>query len=129
MSNLMPDRTFRQLECSAAAAAAFIAALALGPNPPLALGIAIGGAWNLASLWCLARLLNAWLGPRRSNRRVLGWLLAKFPLLYLLAFACFHLPAVSMTGVGIGFTVVLVVVIGGFALQARHAPQVRAHGR
>ncbi len=125
----MPERTFRQLELSAAVVAALVAALAWGPNPSLALGIAIGSAWNLASLWCLARLLQAWLGPQRSTRRVVGWLLAKFSLLFLLALACFRLPVVSMTGISVGLTMVLVVVISGFALQARRAQQVQTHGR
>ena len=125
----MTERLLQQLEGWAAAATALAAALVWSSRPPLALGIAIGGAWNLASLWCLARLLNAWLGPRRSNRRVILWLVVKFPLLYLLAAACFRLSAASLMGFGIGFTASLAIVIGGFALQVPRVPQVHPHGR
>lgn len=77
----------------------------------LALGVLAGGLWNGASLWCLANLLQAWLGPSPSQRKVIGWLLVKFPLLYVLAFGALKLPPVSLIGFGIGFTVTLVAVM------------------
>ena len=93
-------------------------------------GMFAGAAWNLASLWCLARMLAAWLGPRASTRRALGWLLVKFPLLYLLAFVMLRGRAVSIVGFGIGFTVVLVVALASLAVRTQRllAP-VKSHGR
>lgn len=71
-------------------------------------GVAAGGLWNLASLWCLVRLLDAWLGPTPSRRRALGWLFVKCPLLYALAWAVLALARVSPIGFGLGLTVGLV---------------------
>lgn len=82
---------------------------------PLAIGMLVGGAWHLASLWCLASLLAAWLGPQRSQRTVLGWLLVKFPLLYGAAILLLRHPSMSIAGFALGFTVVLVAVIAGVA--------------
>lgn len=82
------------------------------------LGMAAGALWNLASLWCLARLLNAWLGPTPSTRRVVGWLCVKFPLLYALIVLLFQVPALSPAGFGVGFSLVL---IAAGALLARGA--------
>lgn len=92
-------------------------------------GVLAGGAWNLASLWCLSRLLHAWLGPQHSRRRVLGWLLVKFPLLYLVAFGLLHTRAVSAMGFGIGFSVILAMAIGRFALRAKSFAAPSSHGR
>jgi hypothetical protein len=83
-----------------------------------AIGLLAGGAWNLTSLLVLSQLLNAWLGPNRSNRRVVGWLLVKFPLLYLAFFAMYQFKVVSLIGFGIGFTVVLAAAVGTFAVHA-----------
>ncbi len=77
----------------------------------LALGVLAGGLWNAASLWCLAGLLKAWMGPAPSQRRAIAWLLVKFPLLYAVAFAALRLPPVSLIGFGIGFTVTLAAVV------------------
>jgi hypothetical protein len=38
-----------------------------------------------------------------------GWLLVKFPLLYVLLFACWRLPLVSIVGFGVGFGAVLLL--------------------
>jgi hypothetical protein len=84
----------------------------------IALGIAAGALWNLASLWCLARLLKAWLGPTPSTRRVVGWLLVKFPLLYTLIVLLFQVPSLSLAGFGVGFSLVL---IAAGALMCRGA--------
>lgn len=83
-----------------------------------AVGILIGGLWNLLSLWALSQLLNAWLGPRSSNRRVAGWLLVKFPLLYVLAFVLMRMSLVSIIGFGIGFSIVLITAMFVFAVSA-----------
>ena len=83
-----------------------------------ALGILAGGGWNAASLWSLRRMLGAWLGPRPSRRRALGWLFVKFPCLYLLAFALLRLPMISAMGFGIGFTIVLILGLVWGAQQA-----------
>ena len=87
-------------------------------------GIMAGAAWNAASLWCLTHLLRAWLGPTPSRRRALGWLMIKFPLLYLLAFALISNPHVSVVGFGVGFTLVL---LGGLAWYARHLQRMEPH--
>ncbi len=96
---------------------------------PLALGIVCGGLWNLASVWCLVQLLDAWLGPHPSRRRAIGWLLAKFPLLYAFVFLVFRRPSVSLIGFGIGFTVVLVAAVSGLACSAQRMTMIRANGR
>ena len=83
-----------------------------------AIGVLAGGAWNLASVWTFGHVLRAWLGPMRSHKRALLWLLVKFPLLYLLAIGLLHNLRVSAIGFGIGFTVVMVAIVVKFACQA-----------
>ena len=95
----------------------------------MALGVAAGGTWNLASVWCLTRLLEAWLGAHPSRTRVILWLLVKCPLLYLLAFGALWTRAVSAEGFGIGFTVVLLTVVAGMARNARRLVTAHPHGR
>lgn len=97
-------------------------------SPRVAVGILAGGAWNLASLWCLAHLLQAWLGPQRSRRRAIAWLVVKCPVLYGLAYACLRSPQVSVAGFGVGFTLVLVVMLGGFVWGAQRLIATR-HGQ
>lgn len=77
----------------------------------MAMGVLAGGVWNIASLWCLANLLNAWLGRAPSQRRAIGWLLVKFPLLYALAFLVMKLPSASLIGFGIGFSITLAAML------------------
>ena len=95
----------------------------------ITIGVVAGIAWNLASLWCLSRLLAAWLGPSPSKRRAIGWLLVKFPLLYLLAFALVRGSSVSLIGFGAGFSAVLVVMLAAFALRAQRRIAVPSNGR
>ena len=78
----------------------------------LLVGVLAGGAWNLASLWCLTQLVRAWLGPQPSRRRAIIWLAVKFPLLYAAIFLMFHRGMVSIVGFSIGFSVVLMAAIG-----------------
>ncbi len=113
---------------TAVAVVAFAAAATIWESR-IALGVLAGGLWNLVSLWCLARLLNAWLGPHPSNPRVLAWLLVKFPLLYLLVWGLVRSPAVSLLGFGLGFSLVLVSIVGGFASHVRRMMPARSHGR
>ena len=111
-------------------------------------GILAGAVWNLANLWCLTQLLTAWLGSKRSNTRVIGWphhlpqpplaassqqgrsapamrwqvvgwLLLKFPLLYLAAWLLLTRPFISLVGFGVGFTIVLVAVMAQYLLSAQ----------
>lgn len=95
---------------------------------PMSLGVIAGGLWNAASLWCLSGLLHAWLGPHPSRRRVVGWLLLKFPFLYLALFGLTGHAMISMFGFGIGFSLVLLIVLGWFIARAR-VPVVHSHGR
>ena len=111
--------------------AAFTALVAgcLAPwKPAVAVGALAGGAWNLASLWCFNRLLQVWLAPIPSRRRVALWVCVKFPLLYLLAGLLLYRRAVSLLGFGIGFTVVLAIALIWWARQAARLVPVR-HGR
>ena len=87
----------------------------------LALGVLVGGAWNAASLWCLTKMLNSWLGPSPSQRRAIGWLLVKFPLLYGGAVLALRTPAISLVGFGLGFTIVLVCALTVVALHSRRS--------
>ncbi len=96
--------------------------------PRIVTGLLAGGVWNLANFWCLSRLLNAWLTPHASRRRALGWLLVKFPLLYLLVFLLLRAPSVSLVGFGLGFTAVLAMTVGWFLLQSQRIV-VQSHGR
>ena len=125
----MPDRLLTGLWALAAAALIVVAlaAAAWGLRP--AASVAAGGAWNLASLWCLSRMLHAWLGPHPSRRRVVGWLLVKFPLLYSLVWLVLRVPAFSWVGFGVGFSVVLLVAVGWFTAHAQRLAIVRAHVR
>ena len=118
----MTDRiqtTIRRASLIALAAGS--AAAAAGWGPRAALGVAAGGAWNLASLWCLARLLKAWMGQHPSRRRVLGWLLVKFPLLYAAILAVFQTRLVPALAFGAGFTLVLLIAVALLAPSARRA--------
>ncbi|MBI3088287.1 MAG: hypothetical protein HYY91_05325 [Candidatus Omnitrophica bacterium] len=93
------------------------------------LGASTGAVWSLASAWCLARVFRAWLGPRPSRRRVVMWLLVKFPLLYALMVMLLRQPAVSVIGFGVGFTLVLFVMIGWLSRQPVQALPTSPHGR
>ncbi len=126
----MNDRLVRRLLVAAAASTAIAAAaVTFFGASRLAFGVLAGGLWNLTSLWCLAQLLRAWLGPKPSQRRAIGWLLVKFPFLYVGIFFLMRHPAVSLLGFGIGFTVVLVVAVGVLAFQTRQTVVARADGR
>lgn len=124
----MTERTLRHVAGLAAVVVGLAGAVAgvWGLRP--ALSVAAGGAWNLASLWCLGQLLQAWLGPQPSRRRVIGWLLVKFPLLYLLAFGVIRSPLIAPEGFGAGFTVVLAAVVGWYAFHLHHLTLSRSHG-
>ena len=123
--NATPHRLF----LLAGAAVAVCAAGAAAWGGSTTLGVAAGGAWNLASLWCLAQLLGAWLGPQPSRRRALLWLFMKFPLLYAAVFALLRLPGISAAGFGIGFTLVLVGAIAWLTVHAQRLAGSRSYGR
>ncbi len=84
-----------------------------------AAGIIVGGAWNLASLWCLTRMLQAWIGPQPSQRRAIIWLLMKFPLLYAAIFFIFQTKIVSFSSFSVGFTLVLLITLACFMVGLR----------
>jgi hypothetical protein len=124
----MSDQRFRQCAALAAATTALAAACAVRPNPVLALGIAAGGLWSLANLWCLARMLAAWLGAR-ARRRAVGWLLVKLILLYPAALALLSADPRLSPGFGLGFGIALVVIVAGVARAARQPAALPTHGR
>ncbi len=97
------------------------AAIASLVDRSLALGVAAGGLWNAASLWCLTKMLASWLGPSPSKRRAIGWLLVKFPLLYGGAILVLRARTVSLIGFGIGFTIVLVSALTVVALHSQRS--------
>ncbi len=98
-------------------------------RPAWALSVAAGGAWNLASLLCLAQMLKAWLGPVPSQRRAIAWLLLKFPLLYVLVYQVLRTPSMSFLAFGLGFTLVLLVVVGSVLLGLQRTIATARHGR
>lgn len=92
-------------------------------NGRAAVSLLAGGAWHLASVWCLVQLLAAWTA---SEKRwpVVAWCLVKFPLLYAVVFALFQWPGISAAGFGAGFTLVLVCAV--VWLRAQTARMARA---
>lgn len=86
-----------------------------------AVGVIAGGAWNLASLWCLTRLLQAWIGPKPSQKKAVFWVLVKFPLLYSAIFIVFHTRLFSLAAFSVGFSVVLLIALGAFISGMRQA--------
>ncbi len=116
----MSDRMLRELWGMIVAGVVLCSALAAAWNRSVATSVLVGGMWNVASLWCLAHLLRAWLGPQPSQRRTIGWLLVKFPLLYVAVIALLRSPAMSAVGFGIGFTVVLLIAMAWFARTLHH---------
>lgn len=92
----------------------------------MALGIAAGGLWNIANLWCLTHALRAWLGAASTKRRTVMWVLLKFPLLYAAVVMVLMQPAVSPVGFAIGFSLVLGLML---LVSLRHVAFVSAHGR
>ena len=91
-------------------------------------GCLVGATWNVASLWCLSRLLGAWLGHSPSRRRALAWLAAK-GVLYAAAWKLLLLPAVSLAGFSLGFTLTLFAALGWAFLRAQRPALVRTHVR
>ena len=125
----MTDRSLTRLGLGAAIAVAAAALLASCWSRPTAIGMMAGGAWNLASLHCLVRMLRAWLGAARSTRRALGWLLLKLGVLYPLAIVLIRHRYSSILGFSLGVTIVLFVGIVGFIWPARRFPSIQSHGR
>lgn len=95
----------------------------------IGLGAVAGVVWNLAGLACLSRMLNAWLGPKPSQRAAILWLLMKFALLGLIVVAFTRVPAGFIIGFGVGFTGSLAVAILKLMRRTRRLSLVRAHGR
>ena len=95
----------------------------------LLVGLLAGAAWNALSLYCLSRLLRAWLAPSLSPRRAAAWFLVKFPLLYAAAWFCLSRPAVSLIGFSLGFTAVLLIVLAWAILRVQRMTVARSHGR
>lgn len=107
------------LKISAAALAATAALAFLGWGISSAAGVLAGGAWHLSSLWCLAKMLNAWLGPKPSQKKAVAWVLVKFPLLYFAVFALFQNRLVPFAAFSVGFSVVLLIAIASLSATVR----------
>ena len=90
-------------------------------------GLLVGSAWSLANLWVLGRLLTAWISPapRRSRRRVVGWLLLKLAVIYPLAVLFLHANPGAAVSFGVGFSLVLLAALIRFTVVAQRAI---AHG-
>ena len=117
----MTDRMLRQvLAWAGAALAATVGGSLAWAQSSITMGVLAGGVWNLLSLWWLTRLFAAWLGPKPSQRRVIGWLLLKFPLLYVVAIGLMSSGWISGLAFGVGFTVVLFAAIAGLIVHSRH---------
>ncbi len=114
----MTDSSYRRAAIFAALATVLASSVAALHGPRLAVSLLAGGTWHIMSLGCLTRVLAAWLGPQPSRRRAVGWLLLKLSL-YGGAFAMMQWQAVSALGFGLGFTLVLVIVLAVFAVSAR----------
>ena len=94
----------------------------------LLFGLLAGALWNAVSLWCLSRLLGAWLGPSPSRRLALIWLAVKGAL-YGAAWKLLSHPAVSLAGFGLGFTATLFAALVWAFLRAQRPALVRTHVR
>ena len=90
------------------------------------LGALAGVGWQLLSVACLRRLLDAWLQPRPSTWRVVAWLALKIGLVLMLAAGLAAASTTFLVGFSVGFTVAMVLVIGWCARHSRQASQV--HG-
>lgn len=125
----MGDRALRAFAVIGAGLVALTAAGSLWWHPQAARGILAGGAWNLANLWCLARAMTVWLGPRPSGRRAAWWVIVKFPVLYGVAVGLLFAPGVSLAGFGLGFSVVLAcAIVAGIAWSQRGLLTLPTHG-
>ena len=90
--------------------------------------IGVGAVWHALSLFCLARLLRAWLGSVPSTRSALGWLFVKGPVLYLALWGWLRQPSSSVIGFGLGFTAALLLALAWWAARTHalvSAPDVR----
>ena len=91
-------------------------------------GLLAGAACHAASLWCLSRLLGAWLGPVPSRRRALAWLAVKGAL-YGAAWKLLSHRAVSLVGFCLGFTAALFAALVWAFLRAQRPTLVRTYVR
>lgn len=95
----------------------WMAALDLLATPALLLmakGSWIGGLWlsavwfviNSFMMWHIAELVAS--GQRPDPRKIFGWCLIKFPVLYLAGLGILLLPGIDASGVLITFTFFLI---------------------
>lgn len=113
----------------AAVAVSVVATIVAAWHARFALGMVAGMWWNVASLWCLTRLLAAWLGPHPSRRRAIGWLLVKFPLLYAVVLVLLRAPSVSSLGFGVGFSAGLLLLMVALGFGIPLVSPARSYGR
>ena len=94
----------------------------------LFLGFLAGAFWSALSLWCLSRLLGAWLVPSPSRRRVWVWLAIKI-ILYGAAWKLISHSAISLAAFSLGFTVVLFAALVWAFVRAQRQALVRTYVR
>lgn len=94
------------------------------------LGIALGGAWHVASFWLLLKVLRTWMNPHRSTVKLAGWLALKIIWLGIAGFGLLRLTPAVIVGFVVGFTAVLVIMVAATARQRLvHPKRVAVQGR
>ncbi len=125
----MIERRLRSLWLTGVAFLTAATFIALELHAPMAAGLCAGATWNLVNLTCLAGLLHACITPQSSKRWAIAWFVVKFPLLYAIGYQVLRRPDISILGFGIGFTLMLLLVLGWFTFQIPYLLPVRSHGR
>jgi hypothetical protein len=74
----------------------------------------IGGLW-LSAVWFFVNSLMMWhimqsvaSGQKPDQRRILGWCIVKFPVLYLAGLGILLIPGIEVSGVLVTFTFFLI---------------------
>lgn len=126
----MTDRTVLRIAATAGGLCLVAAGVVAGVGAwHTAGGILAGVGWNAANLWCLVRLVRAWLGPNPSTPRLIGWGVVKVLVLYGSAIALLRHPGFPILGFTVGFTVVLAVAMGFLIVRPPAAIVNAPHGR
>lgn len=73
------------------------------------LGLWLSAGWFLVNSYLMWRIME-WVasGQMPDQRRILGWCVVKFPILYLVGLGILFIPGVSASGVLVTFTFFLI---------------------